>query len=270
MKLKVLFPLVTAGVMASSSGSAQVVESFDNILDNVLQADNVANFFAGALNTNSVAADIDISVNVSALNSTSASTSLGSTTNDAFFDLTNTFTDVSASGTSSTAGGNVFDIGSADLNISGTFTDVSGSAAFADLTSSVWSSTGSFTSETSQSLSEVVSSFGDLSTVAAGAVNDVEITITQTGDTATVEADYAASTVGEGITSTNLTGGKIGLVMSAVNNAPIDGSVSMSFINAAGAATSISTTAVGSLNAGSLTATFVGGNEADAVVNLPE
>jgi len=270
MKLKVLFPLVTAGVMASSSGSAQVVDSFDDLVDDVLGVENAAGFFAGAINTNLVSASIDISVNVTALDSSIDSTSILSLSNTTFEDLTDTFTDVSASGTSATAGGNVFDIGSADINISGTFSDVSGSATFAELTSSVWSSTGSFTSSTSQSLSDVVSSFGDLSTVAAGAVNDVEITITQTGDSATVEADYAAGTVGEGITSENFTGGKIGLVMSAVNNAPIDGSVSMSFINAAGAATSISTTAVGSLNAGSITATFVGGNEADAVVNLPE
>jgi len=268
MKLKVLFPLVTAGVMASSPGSAQVVESFDSLVNQVLDSENVANFYAGALNTELVSASIDITVNVSAVNSTSSSTSFGSSSDNFFEDLTNSFTDFSASGTSSTSGGNVFDLATGDLT--GTFSDVSGSAQISDLTSSVTSETSSFTSSSSLTLSDVVSNFGDISTVAAGAVNDVDITLTQVGDTAIVEADYAAGTVGTGIDSTNITGGAIGVSMSAFNIAPVDGSVVMSFTNAAGAANKIETTAVGALNSGSITATFVGNNEAEATVTLPE
>jgi len=268
MKLKVLFPLVTAGVMASSSGSAQVVDSFDDLVDDVLGVENAAGFFAGAINTNLVSASIDISVNVTALDSSIDSTSILSLSNTTFEDLTDTFTDVSASGTPSSAGGNVFDLAEGD--ITGSFSDVSGSASLVDLTSSVWSSTISFTSSSSQTLSDVMSSFGDVSTVAAGAVNDVNITLTQVGDTATVDADYVAGNVSTGILSTNITGGDIGLIMSAANTAPlVDGSVTMDFTNAAGLASSISTTAVGAPNTGSITATFVGGNEAEASADLP-
>lgn len=266
MKLKVLFPLVAAGVMASSAGSAQVAASFDNLVDQVLPGDNMANFFVGAFNTNFVSAGVDISVSVSALNSTSNSASSETETFNTLVDLTDTLTNVSASGGPGGSGGNVFDLGAAGQS----FADISGSATFADLTSSVSSTTNSVSESSAANLSEVVSNFGEVSTVAAGAVNDVDITLTQVGDTAIVDADYAAGSVGTGILSTNITGGPIGVIMGALNVAPIDGSVVMSFTNAAGGATSIATTALGALNTGSLTATFVGNNEASADVDLPE
>ena len=260
MKLKVLFPLVAAGVMASSAGSAQVATSFDSIVDEVLTGDNVANFFVGAVNTSFVSASVDISVNVSALNSTSSNLSSVTSTENSLYDDTETFTDVSASGGGGTLGGNVFGLGAGD---------VSGSAEFADLASSISTTANSVTSSASVSLSEVVSNFGEVSTVAAGAVNDVDITLTQVGDTAIVDADYAAGSVGTGIVSTNITGGPIGVIFGALNFAPIDGGVNMDFTNAAGGATGIATTAVGALNTGSLTATFVGNSEASADVDLP-
>ena len=261
MKLKVLFPLVAAGIMASSTGSAQIADSFDNLVDQVLTFPNAANFFVGAVNVGDVDAAVDISVNVSALNSTSSSASASSDSVNYLEDLSDTFTNVSASGGPGTSGGNVFDLGAADI---------SGSATFADITSSVSLGSSSFSRSSSDSLSEVVSEFGAISTVAAGAVNDVEIDLNQVGDTAIVDADYSAGSVVTAITSTNITGGDIGVIMGALNVAGIDGSVNLSFSNAAGGAESIGTTAVGAINSGSLTATFVGNNEADANVDLPD
>jgi hypothetical protein len=259
MKLKVLFPMVAAGIMASSAGSAQVADSFDNLVDQVLTFPNAANFFVGAVNTNFVSAGVDISVNVSALNSTSNNVSSGIASGNTLTDLTDTWTKISASSVAGTSSGGVFGLGAADI---------SGSATFADLTSSNSTSASSATSNSTVSLSEVVSSFGDVSTFAAGAVNEVSITLTQVGDTATVDADYAAGSVSTGIVSTNITGGDIGVIMGALNAAPIGGSVTMSFTNAAGGADGIATKAVGALNTGSLTATFVGNNEASADVDL--
>jgi hypothetical protein len=262
MKLKALFPIVAAGVMASSAASAQVSVSFDNIVDQVLTDDNGGNLFSGAVNLAGVDASVDISVNVSALNSTSSSSSGGEGSFSETIDLTDTLTDVSASSSSGggTGANDVFGLGASD---------VSGSATFTDLQTSISSFTSNSTSASSSTLSTVVSNFGAVTVIAAGAVNDVEISFTQDGDEATVLSTYSAGNVASSVDAQNFAGADIGIMNFALNTAEIDGKFTANLTNNAGLAESISTTAVGALNAGSVTAVFVGSSLAEASADNP-
>jgi hypothetical protein len=237
MKTKMILPLTMAAMFAATTVSAQtVIDSFDNMVDQVLgtvlEVNTDAAFLSSAVNIEAVNGSIDISS--SATNGPGESVINGDSFNITIDDLSATGTDILGSGINSIDG-------------SGSFTDTSGG--------------------TTETFAAVTQSFGDLTTVAAGAINDGTANLTETAADASVNAEAISSSTSTSIESLNNTGSTIGSANVALNTALIDGSVVANMTDTSATVGAISTTAAGAINTSDVTATFIGtGAEADAVL----
>ena len=225
MKLKTFLATTAASTLIAGAASAQVADSFDDLIDNVL-GDNVdAAFFSGAVNTS----EIDASVNID--------------------------------------GGSIVPAGTLDDD----FTFI-GQDAFSNTDDSAFndgfvSTTGSL----SVTVNELTQDFGQIDTVAAGAISQGDIDIT--GEEGIVNASAQASDASRAVSSSvdTQTGGTTGLVTGALNDANVNASVTMDVANVNTLADGISTTAVGALNDTDVTASFTGsGADVDTSAILGE
>ena len=150
-------------------------------------------------------------------------------------------------------------------SISGSFT-TSTDAAGSDINGSTRDITSTVVDATIEA-DAITQNFGEISTVAAGAISDSTMDLNETGALAS-----SAITTSSGLTdfsgnATNTAGGTLGAVQGALNTGNINGSVTVAMANAAGGASSIGTVAAGAINTGAITATFVGGDAAETNVN---
>lgn len=118
------------------------------------------------------------------------------------------------------------------------------------------------------SVGEVTQDFGEVATLAAGAVNDAEFNLNETGATSAASAEAFTSNTGINAAADALQGSDIGIVTGALNTADIDGSVSMATPNASVIAEGVGTTAAGAISTSSITASFVGGEAPDSDANI--
>jgi hypothetical protein len=240
MKIKMILPLTMAGMFAATTVSAQtVIDSFDNMVDQILgTVDGVntdAAFLSSAVNIEEVTGSIDIS--------SSASNTPGSSIVEGE-SLEITIDNLSAT---SLEPGGILGLGINSIDGSGSFTDTTGG--------------------TTDTFAAVTQSFGDLTTVAAGAINDGTANLTETAADASVNAEAISSSTSTSIESLNNTGSTIGSANVALNTALIDGSVVANMTDTSATVGAISTTAAGAINTSDVTATFIGtGAEADAVL----
>jgi len=252
MKIKMMLPLTMAGLFAASAASAQVAASFDNLVDQVLGATDT-DFISASVNLSDINGSIDITGGSdNAPGDTASDTSNSSTSN-----IDNTVSNA---------------IDNSTLN---EISDATGSSSDAvnaidnTVTTATTATTDSTTEATSAAFASVTQNFGEVSSVAAGAINDSTGTFTETGSLASVDIDTNTINTAFSGVADNTTGGGIGSVNTAVNLGSIDGSITMALTNANVGATSIGSVAAGSINTSDITATFVGGSDATADVNAP-
>lgn len=235
--------VITAAILAATLASpsvAQVAASFDGLVDDVLEGTNAA-FFSAAINT----AAIDGSVNIVAGSVVPAG--------ELVIQQANTVSENA--------------VGSFSLNTSvsdsllSTSTIADGSFDFSDVNETV--------DRTMVTVEAVNQNFGDVSTVAAGAISDSTMNLTETGSLATAAVNSTGSLTGFTGDASNTAGANVGVIQAAINVADINGSISLSMANASGGATSIGSVAAGAINTGKITATFVGGSDAEAGVTAP-
>jgi len=243
MKLLKTAPLAcTMALVASTASADGVVDSFDGLVDDVLASAN-ASFFSGAVNTAAIDASVDISAGGD-LPAGELTVTYGTAVTLDNFSATGD--DVLGTGLSALSGG-FDDTGNSDTNGGATYLD------------------GIEATLKSETISQ---NFGDVTTVAAGAINESTMTLTETGAIASASAKDIAGSASVDINSSNTVGSQVGALTGALNTASIDGSVNIDMVNASGGGASIGTTAAGAINTSELTATFVGGGAAEANADL--
>lgn len=225
-KTKFLAATAMAAVFAIPA-SAQVADSFDNLVDTVLDETN-ASFFSGAVNT----AVVDGSVNITA-------------------------------GVEAAAGTTDLIVSTATTNIQDDSIS-SDEGGFADVSTEIEESTVAFASTTN----EITQEFGDVSSVAAGAISDSTLELDQTGATATSAVNNSAGGSSFIADASDVTGEAFGVMQGALNTANIDGSINMETVNANVVADSVGSVAAGAINTGSITATFVGGSSSGTDIDV--
>jgi hypothetical protein len=252
MKIKMILPLTAAGLFAASAASAQVAASFDNLVDQVLGATDT-DFISASVNLAAINGSIDITAGSDNTPGDTASDSSTSSTSSIDETVSNAIDNSTLLETSDATGSTSDAVNAIDNSV----------------TNAITNTTDSTTEASSEAFAAVTQNFGDVSSVAAGAINDSTATITETGSLASVDINTnAINTAFSGVAS-NTTGGGIGSVSTAVNLGGIDGSISMALTNANVGATSIGSVAAGSINTSDITATFVGGSDATTNVNAP-
>jgi len=222
---KLLLSTAAIGIIAASGASAQVLASFDNIVDEIMQESDV-NFIGAALND----ADINGNINITVEGQS------GENDRDYSDIYTRDFLD-------------------ADAGFSG----------FLGIGATEGSATADFITDSlvdvSSSLANTTTVFGNMTTLAAGAVNDVDVNVEGFGGeivasgaagTATTwaDADFAALG-GEGIT---------GLVF-AGNEGEIFGQIELELTGGNFTTGNLSATAVGAVNSGDISASLIGSTD---------
>ena len=219
---KLLLSTAAIGIIAASGVSAQVLESFDGIVDEIM-ANADANFIGAALNDADVFGNIDISVVGQS----------GSSSED-----TTSATIITESFTSGSAGAFFGLIAGEAADFSGSFSEV--------------------TASETEALFATTTTFGDMTTLAAGAVNDVDIDVVGFGGSIQSAASASTSSTESEAFFDALGGdGLTGLVF-AGNTGEIQGQIELTLDGGNFVTGNLGTTAVGAVNAGSISANFVG------------
>lgn len=107
------------------------------------------------------------------------------------------------------------------------------------------------------------SAFGDVASVAAGAINEATLDLTQTGSSVVNNAAANTSDTSSTTDSTTLAGSAIGAVTGAFNSASITGDVAVTITGGNVTGGAIGTTAAGAINTSAITAAFVGTGATD-------
>lgn len=260
MKHTSMITMAVVGAFAASTASAQVAASFNGLADDVLEDKNAA-FFSGAVNTEEINGSVNIVAgSVAAPGSSSASESANEAGNFA--------ADIDLS-VFDTASSTVFDEQS---GTGGAFNDTveASQTTTATLTGAASAATSAASAASSSTtVNSIQQNFGDVSSVAAGAINDSTKTLSETGSLASVDIDSSTGSTAFGGLASNTTGDGIGSLDGALNVASVNGSINMAVTNANVNASSVGSTAAGAINTSEVTATFVGGSEATADVTPP-
>ena len=225
-------------------------------LSDVLSVATIANTVLSATATNT--ADIDGSINIASIgqSTSDASEAANEAKNIAFDAATN------ASSASNSAFDGGLDAGSlfaeSDLELEGLSLAGNSAEEAADAASIAGSYATSAASEAASSATATVQSFGEVASVAAGALNTATFTVAETAGTT------LASSAGETLTtlanaSDELASGS-GLVVTgdALNTALINGSITANLTGGDVDFTSISSVAAGALNTVTVDASVVG------------
>jgi hypothetical protein len=226
MQVKKILPMIAAGsavvALASAPASAQDAASFNNIIDQVLTADNVGNVISTAVNI----AAIDGSVTINA--------------------------------------------GLVDSNVIGVDIPVAPGQIVQTKTVDAGMGGPEITEDLNRTYEAVNQSFGAVSTVAAGAINDTSVDFTEVGSSASAYGSAITDFYNVGVLeASNVTGGEIGIVAESWNAAEVNGSVVANVASANVSFASIDTVAAGAINTADIQAEIVGGNEAIANIDFP-
>ena len=187
----------------------------------------------------------------------------GSTTSSDLADSTsNAASEASSSATSATAGVSgsadsieIYDLGGATgLQLDALFD----TPALSNASESASNAASSASAKTSEAAAATTQSFGDVATVAAGALNTADFTVAEAaGSTGATAAGSTATTVSES-TEDLMTGSGLLAMGDAMNTATINGSVSARLEGGDVVFNSINTVAAGALNTVTVDASVVG------------
>ena len=256
---------ILSAVMASPS-VAQVAASFDNLVDDAFVGIDTT-FFSGAVNSATIDGSIVLNGGAALQGGSLATASNGSLT-----ESVNVAANEAANAAANEAADIAVNINAAGLPgglvIAG---DAAASAASSSASSSAFSAAASSVSTEAESATLIVGAvqqnFGEVSTVAAGAINDSQVNLTQTGSLAASAVNSSAGSAAFAGSASNTTGTAFSAVQGAFNSASIIGTIDVNMANASGGATSVGTVAAGAINAGGISATFIGGSAAETSVS---
>lgn len=261
--------LTSAAVIALSAtgASAQVigVDTLDSIINNVMVNAN-ANFAGIAVND----ADINGSINITSTGANGGTEAAdNSTDNTVFTNIDQSFaaTGFSQTNEASSATGLVFiattnPLTSCDVDGGGVGTtalECNTSLASLNIADTDTTVTNAVTTATSSSTTnQTTQNFGAVAALAAGAVNNTTMNLTETGGA--IETDSAANTSNTAASASFslLSGAGMTGIAYAGNEGLIDGSATILLTGGNIGFTSIGTTALGAANTADITATVVG------------
>ncbi|MDT0681114.1 hypothetical protein RM543_00330 [Roseicyclus sp. F158] len=273
MTTKLLLSAATAALLTAGGASAQVVDAFNGLSDDVL-ASVPASFAAVALNDMAIDGSINVTVDgvsggafdfsgsTASENEEEASNS--SSDNSIDFDITSISSELSAATdgvASDTFGNNVDGTGAFEGSFDEDLTNVTDTASEA---ASSASSASNSTTELSGNINASTQSIGDIKSLAAGAVNTGNFDLTENG--AIIDSSSAANTsntMSEAMASATF-GSGIGVISAAINDdsenngATINGSITASLGAGNIGVGDIGSTAAGAINTSEVNATFFG------------
>lgn len=252
---KLLLSTAAFGMLAASGASAQVLTTIDTLVDTVIGGTpNTAVFSGIAENAGAIdgSVNIDGAGMVESSNLSDSTTDLGTSLGAVNF-TNNAQASTTIGGSTSSITSNVAGLVNCDLGAAGDATEVdcafgAEGVNFNDLV----------TTATAVANASTQMDFGAVSSLAVGAVNQIDMNVTMSGassitDSAASTTDTASSAASNALEAASVVGTTI-----AWNNADIDGSANINLGMTSASFESIGTTAAGAINTGTITSMING------------
>ncbi|MBF9060880.1 hypothetical protein HKCCSP123_16985 [Rhodobacterales bacterium HKCCSP123] len=253
MKAKFLMTAAAFAIVAGSA-NAQVVSALADI------AEEYGGVFANvSINYGGINGSVDI-VAGGANGGTANNILEGST------DLSTSFTDVDINGSAAASGTeDALDVSDVTLGpVAGIACDTNGAGDGSSAADCQFSGSATFTnlvetmSDTSTTTQATTATFGNVATLAAGAVNSTTTDIIETGSVTNSFSDAFTSDTGSSASFDQTIGSGVIVISGATNLPDIDGSVSVNVIAGNVNGGDIGTTVVGATSTADISAEFVG------------
>lgn len=224
MKKSLLAATAVVALTAGAASAQSVTEVFDSLIYETLDLEGVGSPFAGiAVNLG----DIDSSITIDAGDLAGGELS--------FSDL-----DVLIDAGTSSSEGSSTEGGAEQLSTLDAVIEAS-------------------TTEVEVKVNASTNVFGDVSTVAAGAINTYTADLTETGATVASSADAATTSTSAAAEFASTTGEGVGAMTLSANLADINAAIDVNLGSGNNSFTSIGTVGAGAINTSNITAVFVGG-----------
>ena len=283
---KFMLSAATAALLTATGASAQVIDSFNQTVDDAL-AGASASFASIALNNMAIDGSIDISADAgqafdgafsyeeSSDNSSSSNTTdTENNTNNGSLNIASALAATAGGIATDTFGNEADATGGGTANFEGTYDE------FSEVSSSTDDSFENFNNDLQNlnvsgnfATAAATQSIGDVASLAAGAVNDGTFDVTEMGSVMDSSSSSSTSqTMAEAMANTSF-GSGVGIVSAAINDADNEGNPgSLASINgtitiAMGAGNidvgSVDSVAAGAINTTGVTAVFFGSDNAN-------